>query len=93
MNWLHMNDNKIKEYKIVKISVPKKHELINECIAILQTPNVAKWYSNVMEKTPQAETIAQLDAAIDLKHLTNKEALAIALVVPAQSFSRFYLAE
>ena len=59
----------------------KKNELLKECVKIMETPKVAKWHSQVMEKTPQVETIAQLDAAIDLKHLTNKEALAIALVV------------
>jgi len=67
----------------------RKNALLKECVKILQTPKVSRWYSSVLEKTSQAETITKLEVAIEMRNLTPREALAITLVTGVQWNEKF----
>jgi hypothetical protein len=67
----------------------KKIELLKECAKIMQTPAVAKWYEENLEKKPQYETINSLQCGVESGKLTIREALSIALIVGVQWNEKF----
>jgi hypothetical protein len=61
-----------------------KKELLKECVKIMATPKVEKWYTENLETKSQKETIDTLIQAYNKGELTLREALSIALIVGYQ---------
>ena len=67
----------------------KKSELLKEVVLTMARPNIQKWYAEKLETRPQAETINALVDGINSRELTNREALAIAMLVGVQWNEKF----
>jgi len=61
-----------------------KASMLKRWASVLTDPKVQAWYQLNMESHPQGETVSILIDAVEMKQLTLKEALSIAVIVGYQ---------
>ena len=61
-----------------------KASMLKRWASVLTDPKVQVWYQLNMESHPQSETVSILIDAVEMKQLTLKEALSIAVIVGYQ---------
>ena len=67
----------------------KKNELIKECISILQSPKVSKWYEENLKDKSQVVSLVSLENAVADIELTVYEALVLAFICGLQWDMKF----
>ena len=67
----------------------KKDVLLKECVNIMHSEKLEKWYNKNMKGKSQENTISVLEQAVKNNELTIKEALVISFVVGFQWLGKF----
>ena len=67
----------------------KKDILLKECISIMRSEKLEKWYNKNMKGEPQENTISVLEKAMKNNELTIKEVLIISFIVGFQWLEKF----
>ena len=62
----------------------EKNQALKECIEVLKSPYVQKWYDKNLSSAPQTDTIKMLERGVDRGELSTREALSISLLVGYQ---------
>lgn len=67
----------------------KKDVLLKECVSIMRSEKLEKWYNKNLKGKPQENTISVLEKAVESNELTIKEVLVISFVIGFQWLEEF----
>ena len=67
----------------------KKDVLLKECLSIMRSEKLEKWYNKNMKGKPQENTISVLEKAVESNELTIKEVLVVSFVIGFQWLREF----